>query len=377
MIAGLDIGASFHVLYSPVSKRYFRIPAEDQGKLLSILSKDNIKVVFLEPTGVWSIPVIENLYAAGIDVYLVHTTRFRRFAASQSNNKEDYKDAWLLQKYGEMYLNRKGELTAFKVNELYIESRKMWQLWKEREALKKMEKAEENRLREQIYLNNIQMARKTRKALLRYALDSDDPDIQNRASRILSYESQIRKLENRMKELVNELPHMKRMIELLMSIPEVGFLTAYFTSMQVIDIKRFTKRSFRAFLGVGKKREQSGIRTDRFSRLKSHKTFRALLWMVAIRLIGKGHVEWQRYYTWQLSRVSVPRKAIWRVISKLVNILYGVLRKGEKYDRRYLLDIVDDRLYEIAKEILKGKTKKKYYKLRDKMTCLEKEAGVG
>ena len=90
--------------------------------------------------------------------------------------------------------------------------------------------------------------------------------------------------------------------------------------------------------------------------------------MFAMRLIAHKQPEWQRYYTWQLARVSVPKKALWRMISKLVNIIYGVLRNGD-YDPKYVHESVSDEQYDLAVSLLKNDKKKgsKRMKLRSKV----------
>ena len=386
MIAGIDVGAAFHVVYTiksntPTPKgKLYKIPAENQDKLVEVLRKDNIQKIILEPTGIWSIPVINRLYKEGFEVYIVHTTRFRAYARSHANNKDDRTDAYLLAMYGYEYFsgyNHFKKLVLFRVNDRYIESRQMWLLWKEREALKKQKNAEENRLREQVYIKDIKIAKKSIKKMIQWALDQEDELIKNRAEHIIKIEKDIKKVEKKMQEVVNSLPETKQMMELLLSIPELGFITAYFITMQVIDIDRFNKRSFRAFIGVGRKREQSGTSKDWSKAAKSHRQFRALLYMAAMRLIAKHVPEWERYYTWQLSKVSVGKKAMWRVVSKLANIIYGVLRNRERYKAKYVKEIVSDQQYEMAKELLRGKRKKKRYKLKNKIKYKEENLPVG
>ena len=361
MIAGIDVGAAFHVLHSPTSDRYYRINSEDMEKLLEILKEEGIDRVVLEPTGSWSIPLIRYLYDNGIKVYLVHTTRFRRFAASRSNTKDDKKDARLLTEYGKLYEQGEKDIVLFEVNDAYIQSREMWKLWKEREALQKLLVSEENRLREQLYQLHPALGKLPRKRMLQVAFEEDDELIVSRAKLIAETLQKMKVVEERMKELVERLPRMKEMIDRIMTIPHIGFITAYFIAMQIVDINRFNKRSFRAFVGVGRKKEQSGISKDRTKAAKSHRTFRKLLWMAALRVIKAP--EWNRYYMWQLARVSVGKKAIWRVVSKLVNIIYGVLRNGP-YDATYVYEVVSDEQYEVAKKLLNNRKKSKKYKMR-------------
>ena len=373
MLAGLDVGASYHMLYSPKTQKFHKIPAEQIDRIVSILKRDGLDGVVLEPTGSWYIPLIERLFKAGIKVYLVHTTRFRRFAASRSNVKDDKKDAYFLAEYGKLYEQGERDIVLYEVDERYIESRQMWKLWKEREALTKLKVAELNRLREQMYLKDPRYGRLKEKPLLKAALECDDERIQERARRYTEILSQINKVEAEMKDLVEKLPHMKEMVRRLTTIPYLGFTTAYFIAMQVVNVDRFNKRSFRAFVGVGRKKEQSGISKDRSRAAKSHRAFRRLLWMAAQRLIWRVP-EWQRYYAWQLARVSVHKKALWRVASKLANIIYGVLRNGS-YNGKYIREVVSDEQYEIAKKILRRRKKRVKIKMTDEVEYEEFGAG--
>lgn len=368
MLAGLDVGAAFHVLYSPATGKFHKIPSEDMEKVLQIIHSDKLDGVVLEPTGSWSNPLVKYLHENGVRVYLVHTTRFRRFAASRSNTKDDKRDAFLLAEYGKLYEQGEKDIILFEVTDAYIESREMWKLWKEREALRKLILAEENRLREQLYQKDPALGKLARKKMLQVALEDDDELIRSRAELIIKAIHKQKMVEKNMKELVESLPRMKAMIDRLMTIPAMGFITAYFIAMQIVDVTRFNKRSFRAFVGVGKKKEQSGISKDRSRSARSHRTFRRLLYMFAMRLLAHKQPEWQRYYTWQLARVSVPKKALWRMISKLVNIIYGVLRNGD-YDPKYVHESVSDEQYELAVSLLKNGKRKgsKRFNLRSKV----------
>ena len=105
--AGLDVGATFHVVAVPPGRaeecvRTFRSFTADLQALAAWLKEVGIKTVAMESTGVYWIPVYEVLEAAGFEVLLVNA----RDAKHVPGRKTDVNDAQWLQQLHEHGLLR-------------------------------------------------------------------------------------------------------------------------------------------------------------------------------------------------------------------------------------------------------------------------------
>jgi transposase len=102
--AGIDVGATFHVVAVPYDRdeqpvRTFRTFSSDLHQLADWLTTIGITTIAMESTGVYWIPVFELLEARGFEVLLVNA----RDAKHVSGRKSDVSDAqWLqqLHQYG-------------------------------------------------------------------------------------------------------------------------------------------------------------------------------------------------------------------------------------------------------------------------------------
>jgi transposase len=102
--AGIDVGATFHVVAVPYDRdeqpvRTFRTFSSDLHQLADWLTATGITTIAMESTGVYWIPVFEHLEARGFEVLLVNA----RDVKHVSGRKSDVSDAqWLqqLHQYG-------------------------------------------------------------------------------------------------------------------------------------------------------------------------------------------------------------------------------------------------------------------------------------
>lgn len=132
---------------------------------------------------------------------------------------------------------------------------------------------------------------------------------------------------------LSKSPEYKENIDLLMSVPGIGMLTAMMVLLELVDINRFENfSSLCSYVGLipsthssGEKMVNTGITTRKNSRLRAALVESA--W-VAIRndpaLLA----------TYQNLKKRIPgNKAIIRIAKKLLNRMLFVLRKREKYEK--------------------------------------------
>ncbi len=105
--AGLDVGATFHVVAIPPGRadetvRSFRSFTGDLHALADWLKSVGVKSVAMESTGVYWIPTFEILEERGIEVLLVNA----RDARNVPGRKTDVNDAQWLQQLHELGLLR-------------------------------------------------------------------------------------------------------------------------------------------------------------------------------------------------------------------------------------------------------------------------------
>lgn len=105
--AGLDVGATFHVVAVPADRaddpvRTFQSFTGDLHRLADWLTEVGVTTIAMESTGVYWIPVFEILEARGFEVLLVNA----RHAKNVPGRKTDVNDAQWLQQLHEYGLLR-------------------------------------------------------------------------------------------------------------------------------------------------------------------------------------------------------------------------------------------------------------------------------
>ena len=114
--AGIDVGATFHVVAVPESVdsdpvRSFRSFTGDLYRLADWLTDAGVTTVAMESTGIYWVPVFEILESRGFEVYLVNA----RDAKNVPGRKSEVKDAQWIQKLHEHGLLRASFRPAGKV----------------------------------------------------------------------------------------------------------------------------------------------------------------------------------------------------------------------------------------------------------------------
>ena len=127
-------------------------------------------------------------------------------------------------------------------------------------------------------------------------------------------------------------------MELLVSIPGVGSLTAatILAETNGFDLIR-NKKQLTSYAGLDVKEKQSGTSVKGKSKIskRGNKYLRKALHMPALTAIGHNE-RFKAIFTRLVSRHGIKMKAAVAVQRKLLELMYTLYKKQEKYDKDYL-----------------------------------------
>lgn len=147
-------------------------------------------------------------------------------------------------------------------------------------------------------------------------------------------DSQIRALEDHIKQFIDRHPDLRRQRDLLNSIPGIGDITAAYFLAEVPDVRRFDSAGqLAAYAGLTPRHVQSGASIRRPTRLSKtgNTRLRTAFYMPA--LVAKRH---NPLVADLVARLEARGKAkmviIGAIMRKLLHLAFGVLRTGKPFD---------------------------------------------
>jgi transposase len=144
----------------------------------------------------------------------------------------------------------------------------------------------------------------------------------------------IKAVEERMKEVINGTPELKRAYELFVSIPGVGFVTACVVLAELGDLRRFERaRQLSAFAGLSPRNYRSGTSVRAQARMckSGNKRVRQALYLAAmVAMRQSGHL--QDTYKALLKYDKRPMQALGAIMRKLLVLMRAILISGKPYD---------------------------------------------
>lgn len=283
-----------------------------QRQLLKWLKKRKAQGchVCLEATGQYSDAVAELLHQHGYPVSVVNPARVHAYANSQmKRNKTDREDAKVLAHFCATQQPALWSPPAPHVRELQALSHRLL-------SLKEQRAAEMNRrqsgLRSEAVLADI-------------------------ASHIAFLDGQVAALEQRIADLIDHHPDLRRQHELLTSIPGIGDTTATLFLAEVPDIRRFDSASqLAAYAGLSARQHQSGTSVRRRTRLSKtgNKRLRTGFFMAALSARRFNPPAAALADRLEL-RGKCPMVIQGAVMRKLLHLAFGVLKSGLPFDPNY------------------------------------------
>ena len=141
------------------------------------------------------------------------------------------------------------------------------------------------------------------------------------------------KIEARMRAIVEQVPELKRDVELLDTIPGVGFLTAATVLAELGDLRRFGRaRQLSAFAGLSPRHHDSGQSVHRKPRLckKGSSLARKTLYMPALAAIRSDN-DFTDTYKSLCANGKPKMSAIGAVMRRMLLVMRAMLISGKPY----------------------------------------------
>jgi len=264
----------------------------------------------LEATNRYWEDLAEHLYKQGHAVSVINPVRIKRYGESKLHrNKTDKADATLIAEFCWKEKPRLWEPLPLHVKQLRQMVRRL-------DNLQTMQQQERNRLQPGIT-----------SAWVVADLEDHLSDLQQR----------IKSLKAVIQQHITATPELKRNVDLLVSIPGIGLLTAARLLGEIGDITRFDNPGqLTAFAGLNPKGHLSGSSVYKKTRIsKEGRPFlRRSLYMPA--LVARKHNPIVRSFCDRLAESKLhPMAVVVAAMGKLLHLTYGILKNQIPFDPNY------------------------------------------
>jgi transposase len=262
----------------------------------------------LEPTGVYHERALLALTQAGIAVSLVNPAQLRRFAQGLGiHTKTDACDSAVLARFGEMIKPAHWQPAPSKARELRA-------LLARRDAVSQDLQRERNRCEKLVIEDTPERVR------------------QSLADAITFLERELQALQKSIDQHIDDDPDLKRIWDLLQSIPGVGQRVAdHFTALLAgRDFK--SAEQLAAYLGLVPAEWQSGTSIKGRPRMSKagSASLRQLLYMPAV-VATRHNPHVKALYQRLLAKGKAKMSAIGAAMHKLAHLCFGVVHSGQPY----------------------------------------------
>jgi len=150
-------------------------------------------------------------------------------------------------------------------------------------------------------------------------------------------DAQIEKLEQRIRDLVDDDPDLRRQVELLISIPGISETTAT-RFIAEVDVNRFSKANqVAAYAGLTPRKHESGSSVHRRGHLSKvgNRRLRAAFYMPALAAMRSNPIIMnlvQRLEERGKSKMTI----VGAVMRKLIHLAFGVLKTRRPFDPNFI-----------------------------------------
>jgi transposase len=265
----------------------------------------------MESTGRYGEDLAKYLFKENYKVSIVNPACIKAFANSQlKRTKTDKVDALLIAKYCEMNKPEAWIPPSEEIEELIELTRRV-------SHLEKLKTSENNHLQSGIRSNSA---------------------IESAKFIIKSLDEEIKKLKDRISEIIDSEDELKGKKQLLKTIPGISDRTAEVILSETKGMNMFeSSRSLAAYAGITPKIRQSGSSLNSkgiISRL-GNENLRNALYFPAI--VAKRFNPIIKAFCDRLQeRGKAGKQIVCAAIRKLLHIIYGVLKSGKPFDPNYL-----------------------------------------
>ncbi len=151
-------------------------------------------------------------------------------------------------------------------------------------------------------------------------------------------DKQISEIESEINTLIKSNEKIKANVELLASIPGVGILTASIVLAETngFDLIR-NKKQLASYAGLDVKEKQSGTSVKGKSKIskKGNKNLRKAMYMPSLTAIRLDE-RFKAIFARLVKKDGLKKKASVAIQRKLLELMYTLYKKQEKYDKKYL-----------------------------------------
>jgi transposase len=302
VVVGIDVGkTSLDIAVYPTGPTW---TSATTGSALRTLARRVAalapRVVVLEATGGYEVPVLGALVAADVPVSLVAPTRVRAFArAAGQLAKTDRLDATLLARYG-------AQLTPAQSVQPDAAQRALMQLVARRRQLDDMLVAERQRLDQQQFFPNSPVR----------------ADLQ---ATIAFLEGRQAELNEQLHAHVAATPRWTEPLALLRSVPGVGPVTAYTLLAYQPELGRLSRQQVAALVGVAPMAAESGQWRGRRRIQGGRAALRHVLYMATLTAT-RCHPVLRPHYQQLRARGKAAKVALVACMRRLLVLLNSMLK---------------------------------------------------
>jgi transposase len=274
---------------------------EEIAQLVQQMQKIYPELIVVEATGGYQQAVVEALFVAGLAVAMVNPARVRQFArACGLLAKTDKLDAQVLAVFGQRVQPKlyEGKSEAEKQLSALLVRRKQ---------LEEMLKAEQNRLR------------------------TISPSLRGSVERIIAIlKEEKKRLDEQIRELMNEQKAWQEQTQILGSAPGVGMVTTATLLADLPELGKMDRKKIAALVGVAPMNYDSG-RKRGYRKTKGGRTdVRSILYMSTLVATRYNPVI-QAQYQQLLQRGKLKKVALTACMRKFLTILNAMVRDQQPF----------------------------------------------
>ena len=308
---GIDVGKKSLDLAVYGSKKTTTFPNTEEGieKLLLALQKINPSLIVVEATGGYERLLVVALISQGFPISVANPTRVRALAkASGKLAKTDAIDAHLIAEYA--CLMKPQPISSF--DEAFL---RLQALVKRREQVVEMRTAEKNRL------------------------DKSPLFVEEYIERhILQLEEEVALLEKEIQTLAASIPHCREGMELLSTIPGVGFITSVTVLALLPELGTLDNKAIASLAGLAPFNRDSGKKQGKRKIFGGRKRVRRVLYLSTLSAISCNPVI-REFYERLIERGKPSKVAITACMRKLLTIMNAMARDNTPWQEFSLPEV--------------------------------------
>lgn len=297
---GVDVGASWLDLARYGSETVKRVQNTESGfaEALEWMAELEPSLIVVEATGGYEQAFVRCLLAEGWQVSVANPTRVRALAkATGKLAKTDAIDARLIAEYAAKITPEPMRLTDEKGAEFRA-------LVRRRAQIVEMRTMERNRL-------------KTAPPYVRESI----------LAHIDWLTKEIKSIESKLRKMLRELPTWKKQVDLLKTIPGVGFVTAITVLSELPELGTVDNKKIAALAGLAPYNRDSGRKHGKRRIFGGRKSVRGVLYMASLSARNHNAVI-RTFYQRLESQGKKFKVSITACMRKLLTIMNAMLRDG-------------------------------------------------